>query len=119
VARDDNSTAAEALGRMRLTPFKTRNSPGKSVRIEYRNGVFVPLDGPTRPAADIVIGLVICHPGATQKELVKFAEKQGLSYHKFLAALEVAILAKRIEVRPGRHNTRRHYLPEATLEQSA
>jgi hypothetical protein len=118
VARDDESTAADALGRMRLTPYKTRNQPGKAIRIEYRNGVFVPLDAPSRPATDIVISLVVCHPGATQKELLKLAEKQGVSFHQLLDALEVAILAKRIEVRVGRHNTRRHYLPEAGLEQS-
>jgi hypothetical protein len=119
IARDDGSSGAEALGRMRLNPYKTRNQPGKAIRIEYRNGAFVPLDGPARPAADIVISLVVCHPGATQKELLKLAEKQGVSFHQLLAALEVAILAKRIEVRVGRHNTRRHYLPDAGLEQSA
>ena len=118
IARDDNTNAAEALGRMRLTPYKTRNQPDKAIRIEYRNGVFVPLDAPPRAGADILVSLVVCHPGATQKELIALAEKQGLSYHKTLDALEVAILAKRIEVRVGRHNTRRHYLPEAPLETS-
>jgi hypothetical protein len=104
---------------MRMTPYKTRNQPGKSIRIEYRNGAFVPLDALPRAAVDILISLVVCNPGATQRELIGLAEKQGLTYHKTLDALEVAILAKRIEIRTGSRNARRHYLPEANLEQSA
>jgi hypothetical protein len=117
VSRDDESRAADPLGRLLLNPYKTRNHPGKPLRVEYRSGVFVPLDAPPKPAVDIVLSLVVCHPGATQKELVQLAEKQGLTYHRVLEALEVAILAQRIEVRvERRYNTRRHYLPQPRLE---
>jgi hypothetical protein len=119
LGRDDGTNAGDALGRLSLRPYKTRGGPGKSVRMEFTSGSFVPLDAPPRPALDIVVDLIICQPGATQKELITLAAKQGLAQHRLVDALNAAILQKRIEVKVGRHNTRRHYLPEPRLGDAA
>jgi hypothetical protein len=119
IARDDGTSAAEALGRMRLTPYKTRNQPGKAIRIEYRDGVFVPLDGPSRPPVDIVVDLVRTHPGANQKEMKKLGPPMGLGEHRLIAAIEEAALAGKIVPRRTKHNMLRYYLPEADLGMSA
>jgi hypothetical protein len=68
IARDDDSTAADALGKMRMTPYKVRDDLTKAIRIEYRDGAFTPLDGPVKPASEIVISLITLHPGLTQKQ---------------------------------------------------
>ena len=119
IARDDNTNAAEALGRMRVTPYKTRNQPGKAIRIEYRNGVFVPLDAPPRPPVDIVVDLVRTHPGANQKEMKKLGPPMGLSEHRTVAAIDEAILQGKVTPRRTKNNTIRYYLPEMFLGQSA
>jgi hypothetical protein len=119
VARDDDTTAAEALGRMRLTPYKTRNQPGKAIRIEYRDGVFVPLDAPSRPPVEIVVDLVRTHPGANQKEMKKLGSTMGLGEHRVVAAIEDAALTGKIVPKRTKHNTLRYYLPEADLGLSA
>jgi hypothetical protein len=119
LSRDDGSGAGDALGRLVLKPYKTRTGPAKAVRIEYNQGTFLPVDGPMRPALDIAIELVTCYPGSTQGELVKRAKPQGLSEHRFIETLNEAVLAGKVNVRRGNHNTLRYYLlPEQTMRAS-
>ncbi|MGA7240324.1 MAG: DnaB-like helicase N-terminal domain-containing protein, partial [Bryobacteraceae bacterium] len=109
LSRDDGSGAGDALGRLVLKPYKTRIGPGKQVRIEYTDGGFMPVDGPVRPALDIVLELVASHPGANQKELRKLGPRQGLADQRVVDTLDAAVLARKIEVRRGKHNTLRYY----------
>jgi hypothetical protein len=119
LSRDDGSTAADELGRLVLKPYKTRTGPGKSVRIEYKDGAFLPVDGPLRPALDIVMDMIRSRPGATQKELKQLARQHGLAEHRLVQTLDAAKVEGKIDARRGKHNTLRYYPPEANLGASA
>jgi hypothetical protein len=112
LSRDDGSSAGDALGKMVLTPYKLRAEPLKPIRVEYQDGVFVPLDQPARSAMELVMDLVRCYPASTQKELRRLAPSHGLSHHKLRETLEQALLQGRLELRPGNHNTHRYHLRE-------
>jgi hypothetical protein len=112
LCRDDGSSAGDALGKMVLTPYKLRAEPLKPIRMEYQDGVFVPLDQPSRPAMELVMDLVRCYPASTQKELRRLGPSHGMSDHKVVQALEQALLEGRLERRPGRYNTHRYHLRE-------
>jgi len=111
LSRDDGSNASEALGRLVLKPYKTRTGPGKPIRIEFNDGLFLPVDGPARPPLEIVLELITCYPGSTQTELIKLAKNQGLGEHRLIEALNEAVLARKIEARRGKHNRLRYYPP--------
>lgn len=115
ISRDDNSCAADALGRLVLRPYKTRIEQGHPIRIEYRDDCFMPLDVPKRPDLDIVIELVTVYPGSSQEELRKLGMAQGLGDKRLRAVLNEAVLAGKIEVRKGSHNTYRHYPREVSM----
>lgn len=115
LSRDDGSTAGDALGKMVLTPYKLRAEPIKPIRMEYREGVFIPLDVPLRPTVEVVVDLVRCYPASTHKELRQLGPSHGLSDHKVREGLEQGVLQGRLEIRPGNHNTRRYHLREVYL----
>jgi len=109
--RDDGSGAADPLGRLVMRPYKTRTGPGKPMRIEYSDGAFLPIDGPLRPVLDIVLDLIRARPGSTQKELIGFAQKQGVGQHKPVETLDAAVVGRRVDAHRGRHNTLRYHPP--------
>jgi hypothetical protein len=111
LSRDDGSGAGDALGRLILKPYKTRTGPGKPVRIEYKDGAFLPVDGPVRPALDIALELVTCYPGSTQSDLIIRAKPQGLGERKLVDTLNEAVVARKVDVRRGNHNALRYYPP--------
>jgi hypothetical protein len=115
IARDDDSTAADALGRMRMTPYKTRNQPGKAIRIEYRNGVFVPIDAPPQAPVDIVVDLLRIRPGANQTEMKKLGAQMGLAEHRTVAAIDDAIREGKVRPERGKRKELRYYLKEDLL----
>ena len=116
LTRDDGSTAGDALGRLLLTPYKLRAEPIKPIRMEYREGVFVPLDQPPRSALEIVIDLVRCYPGSTQKELRKLGPSHGLSERKVVQALEQGQLQGKLEIdKDRRSHAQRYHLREVYL----
>lgn len=114
VERDDGG-GADLLTRMTLKPYKSRIGTCAPIRIQLAEGAFIPVDGPVRPALDIVKDLVGSHPGAAQKELIALASKQGLGERRLVDTLNEAVLAHSIDARRGNRKTLRYYLPEATL----
>lgn len=117
LSRDDGSTPADQLGRLALKPYKMRTRPAKRIRIDYSDGAFLPMDGPPRPAVDIVIDLVRSHPGTAQKDLVLLAMKQGLTRRTIPEALSQAVLAGTLQSHvSGRNHAIRYYPPETSLD---
>jgi hypothetical protein len=114
--RDDGSSAADALGKLVLKPYKTRTGPGKAVRIEYKDGAFLPVDGPVRPPKDIALDLVTAYPGSTQTGLISHGKREGVAQHQMVKALDDLTLARLITVRKGKGRTLRYYPPEPSLE---
>jgi hypothetical protein len=106
--RDDGSGAGDPLGRMVLKPYKTRMGPGKLLRLEYADGAFLSVDGPSRPSLDIVLELVASHPGATQQELRKLAQQQGLGDKRLRETLDDAVVTGKIVARRCKHNALRY-----------
>jgi hypothetical protein len=119
LSRDDGSTPNDPLGRLVLTPFKTRISPSKPIRIEFRNSTFVPVDGPLRSPLEFLLERVKAYPGSMQKELIAAGVKEGYGERKLVDTLNGAILRGEILARRGKRKTFCHYLPEAALAVSA
>jgi hypothetical protein len=115
IKRDDGTTAADPLGKLVMAPYKTRNYPGKAIRIEYCNGVFIPLDAPPVPPVDIVVDSLRTHPGANQKEMKKLGALMGLAEHKMVAAIDQAIREDKVIPKRGKRSELKYYLREERL----
>ena len=118
LSRDDCSGGGDPLKKLMLTPYKLRAGSSPAIRFEFDNGTFHTLDAPPRPAEEIILELVRCYPGSTQKELCKLAAPHGVGRDRVRAQLEQAILNRKVETRKSRSNTYRHYLPVTLLSQA-
>jgi hypothetical protein len=119
LSRDDGTTAADPLGRLLLKPVKTRAGPRKPIRIEYVDGVFLPVDGPARPPLDIICELVLAYPGSMQREMIDAARRYGMTKNLVLTTLDTAVLQRLIEQKPGRSGRQkviRYYPLGSSLE---
>jgi hypothetical protein len=118
LTRDDGSTANDPLGRLVLTPFKTRISPSKPIRIEFRESMFVPVDGPLRSPLEFILEHLTAYPGSMKKELIATGAKEGFSERRLVDTIDDAVRSRDIVANRGKRKTFRYYLPEAGLAAS-
>ena len=116
LSRDDEALT-ENLKRATLTAFKTRDGSRPALRLNFENGMFHSLDTPSRAPVHIIVEFVYSHPGSCQKDLISLGKRQGISEHGVQAALQTAVLDRRIELRQKRPRaTARYYPPEGRPE---